>query len=130
EPGAVQALNRREDVLEAGRAPTAHPQLSKARIPKRMREGRSALFENLFTVRDEQQAVSFQTTAKSGVVDCCHHRRAGASCGDQQVPVVPQGTRELDLLEQSLLERHEHDLDRAQLYRVTSLRQFGAATEL
>ena len=51
----MQALNRREDVLEVLRPMLAHPQLAEARISQRVPKRRSALLQDLLPVGDEQQ---------------------------------------------------------------------------
>ena len=101
---------------------SADPELSEARVTKRVRECRAALFEDLLAVRDEEQPVSRQLLAKARVVDCRHDRLACAGCGDKEIAVPSEGARELYLLQQSLLKRHEHDLDRTQPKRLVRLR--------
>ena len=79
-----------------------------------MTKRRQALFEDLFTVRHEQQSRAREVISKPRVVDRGHDRFARACCGDEQVAMVPTLTCQRDLLEQALLERFGPKLDRTQ----------------
>ena len=113
-PAGVEALDRREDVLEARGPLAADPELAEGRVPERVAERRPALVEDLLAVRDEQQPVRGERRAQARVVDRGHDRLARAGRRDEQVPVVALRRREGHLFEQPFLERAQHDLDRAQ----------------
>ncbi len=55
EAGGVEALHRREHVLEPTRASIADPQLTERSVAHRMLVGREALFEDLLAVGDEEK---------------------------------------------------------------------------
>ena len=118
EPDCVEALDRREDVLESLRAMLADPELAEARIAQRVSERRPALLQDLLPVGHEQQPRAGGSVGrKSRVVDRRHDGLAGAGGGDEQVAVPPVPSSDLDLLEQPLLERTQVDLRRRQLER-------------
>ncbi len=95
--GAVEALDRREDVLEPRRAVAADPHLAEGRVAQRMPERRPALVEDLLAMRDEQEPTrEASSLPQTRVVDCRHHRLARAGGGDEQIAVVSLVTRELD----------------------------------
>ena len=114
EPGGVQALDRREHVLERLRSMPSDPQLAEGVIAEAVAERRQALSQDLLAVRDEQQARARQALPKPRVVDRGHDRLAGSGRGDEQVSVVAALAGQLDLLEQALLERLRPELDRTQ----------------
>ena len=114
EAGRVEALDRREDVLELPRPLPADPQLSERMIAQRVTKRRQALFEDLLAMRDEQQSRAREAISKPRVVDRGHDGLACAGRGDEQVAMVPTLARERDLLEQALLERFGPKLDRTE----------------
>ena len=56
EPRGVQALNRREHMLERARTVPPDPQLAEGVIAEAVAERRQALLQDLLPVRDEKQA--------------------------------------------------------------------------
>ena len=113
EARGVEALDRREDVLEPPRPLPAHPQLAEGMVAQAVAERRQALLEDLFSMGHEQQSRPRESVAKPRVVDRSHHRLPGPSGGHEQISVVPALPRQRDLLEQPLLERLWPKLDRA-----------------
>ena len=65
EAGSVEALDRREDVLEPLRSSVADPQLAERGVAQRMPERRKALLEDLLAVRDEQAGGRAEASARS-----------------------------------------------------------------
>ena len=114
EAGRFEALDRSEDVVELPRTLPADPQLAERMIAYAVTKCRQALFEDLLTVRHEQQPRALKAISKPRVVDRGHDRFPCACCGDEQVAMVPTLTRQRDLLEQALLERFGPKLDRTE----------------
>ena len=96
--GAVETLDRSEDVFKPRGPLSADPQLSEARVAEGMRECRSALLQDLLTVCDEEQPVTRQPFAKARVVNRRNDSLASAGCGNEEVPVPPERARDLHLL--------------------------------
>ena len=88
EVGGVQALDRREDVLEPARASAPDPLLTERRIAQRVPERREALIEDLLPMSDEQQPRPVEALAVARVVERRHHGLTRAGRGDEQVAVV------------------------------------------
>src|SRR6266850_6407181 len=86
-----------------------------------------ALFEDLFTVRHEQQPRALKVISKPRVIDRGHDRFPCAGRGHEQVAMVPTLTRERDLLEQALLERFGPKFDWTEKHHWTGRRtsRFG-----
>jgi hypothetical protein len=101
-------------VLEPLRAPPADPELAEARVAERMPERREALGQDFLAVGDEEQPRTRQALAQAGVIHGGHDGLARARRGYQQVPVMSLLPRQLDLLEEPLLERLQPQLDRAE----------------
>ena len=66
----VEALDRRKDVLEAGRTMSANPLLSERGLPQHVTESRQTLLENLGPVRHEEQASPGQFVSQTSIVNC------------------------------------------------------------
>ena len=98
----------------------ADPQLAERSVAKGVAERRAALVEDLLAVGDEEQPVARERRSEARVVDRRHDRLARAGRGDEQVAVVAMVARELDLLEQALLERSQLELDRAEQMQVAT----------
>ena len=58
EAGSVEALDRREDMLEPPGSSVADPQLTERCVAQRMPVGRKALLEDLLAVRNKQESVT------------------------------------------------------------------------
>ncbi len=95
-----------------------------------MREGRPALIEDLLAVCDEQESIAGQPRAQSGVVDRGHDGLAGTGRRDEEIAMVSERACQRDLLEQSLLKRVQHDLDRTEEQWLFVLDGCGPVPEL
>jgi hypothetical protein len=99
EVGRVEALDRREDVLEARRPGTADPLLAERRVAEARSGTSRALVEDLLAVRDEQQARAIETLRAgrrsrgppSPSCRCRWPRRAG--CGGGPAAGTPRAVR-------------------------------------
>ena len=112
--GAVKALDRREDVLEAQGALPADPLLAKGGVAQCVPERGTALVEDLLAVGDEEQAAAGELGSKPRVVDRGDHGLAGTRGRHEQVAMVALVAGEHDLFEERFLERAELELDRAE----------------
>ncbi len=79
--GCVEALDRGEDVLEAGWTIPTDPLLAECGVPEGMAERRSALMEDLLTVGNEEQPVPWKRHAQPAVIHRSHDRLARAGGG-------------------------------------------------
>jgi hypothetical protein len=69
----VQALDRREDMVEAPWARAPHPELAEGRIAECMMERREALFKDLPAVSDEDpEGTSSPTASPHGIQERAH----------------------------------------------------------
>ncbi len=112
--GAVQALDRREHVLEPLGPLASDPLLAESCVAQCVTERRTALVEDLLAVSDEQESAASELRSKPRVVDRRHHCLPGAGGRDEQVAMVALVAGEDDVLEQRLLERAQLELDRAE----------------
>ena len=100
-------------MIESGRTSSAHPLLAERCVSKCVAEGRQALVEDLLAVRNKQKSRAVERLAESGVVDGCHHGFPRSRGGDQEVAMVTILARQLDQLEEAILERLWAQLNRA-----------------
>ncbi len=110
----VERLDGREHVLELPRPPAPHPLLAEARVPEGVGERGAALRQDLLPVGDEEEARPGEPPSQPLVVQRGHDRLPRARGRHQQVPVPAALPRQLDLLQQPLLERVRPDLGGAQ----------------
>jgi len=68
----VQALNRREDMIESHGAITSNPSFSKGSVAEAVAKGGEALIQYLLAVRHEEQACAGQCRSETRVVDRGH----------------------------------------------------------
>ena len=109
-----QALDGREHVLPPFRPAASHPELAEPGLPQRLAHRWRGSGPKLLAVRDEEESTAPEAFPEAGVVHGGHDRLACARGGDQEVPVLAALARHLDLLEETLLEGLEADLDRRQ----------------
>ncbi len=80
----VDRLDRSEDVLPAGGAVAANPQLAERAVSQHVPERRLALLEDLGPMGDEEQPGAIQLGAKVAIVERRHDRLAGTRGGGNQ----------------------------------------------
>jgi hypothetical protein len=88
EASRVQALDGREDVVEAVGAVAAYPQFAEGWVAQGVAEGGDGLGEDFFSMGDEEEAGALERLSKAAVVDGGHDGLAGAGGGDEEVAVV------------------------------------------
>src|SRR5690606_18098696 len=97
----------------------AHPQFTERSIAQRVCEGGATLLQDFLTVSDEEEPCARQSRAEAMIIDRRHHRLAGSGRGYEEIPMVAELARHLDLLQQPLLKwlqtdlRGSHDNDRS-----------------
>ena len=87
--GAVKALDRREDVLEAGRSAPSDPEFTEGGVAEGVLESAETLLQDLFTVGNEEQSVPAKVASKAGIVDGRHHRLARTHGSHEQIALPP-----------------------------------------
>lgn len=102
--GAVQALDRCENVFEPLGSLAADPFLAEGRVAQRMPERCAALIDDFFAVCNKQKAAASEVSAKPHVIDSRHHCLPGACCGDQQIAMMALVASEHNVFKQRLLE--------------------------
>ena len=112
EVGNGEALDGGEHVLERIRLLSINPELAKCRVAQRVAESEKTLVQDFLAVGDKQQSRPRQASAQSLIVECRHHRLAGASRRNQQVAMPSALPRQLDQFQQSHLEGLGPDLHR------------------
>ena len=88
----VQALDRREHMVEMLWTFSAKPLFSKVRIKENLLERVVALFEDLPPVSQEQQSGRTKLGLQRPIVERCHHGLAGARSRDEKIPVMPKAS--------------------------------------
>ena len=113
-PGRVQALDRGEDMLEALRPCSPHPQLAERRLAEGVPEGAESLREDLLSMGDEEQPGPRERGREAAVIDRRHHGLSRSGRGGQEIAVIPLGSCQGDSGQEIFLKWLEADLDRAE----------------